>query len=106
MPILRHATTTDRAARIRTEGLRVECALGKEKALWLHTASKTHWAIAHTQKRHNVPLEDIVIFEVSIPRTHLRRAWTGLWKTFSDVVPARMKEIGTGLTFAASPLEE
>lgn len=101
--ILRHATTTANAGQIRREGLRVAHALGKEKAIWLHTTSKTHWAIAHTQKRHGVSLEEVIILEVNVPRSQLKRAWKGLWKCYADISMTR--HIGTGVDFAASPLE-
>jgi len=102
---LRHATTRQRLASIQAEGLRVAKAQGKEPAIWLHTASKTHWAIAHTQKRHGSRLTDIVILEVQVSRKTLRRAWTGLWKCYVDVQPSALKVLGTGEDYAASPLE-
>src|SRR5215831_20619136 len=101
-----HATTRANLSGILAHGLLVSKAQGKEPAIWLHTPSKVHWAIAHTQKRHGGSLEDVVILEVQVTRRALRRAWTSLWKCYRDIPPHKITLRGTGATFAASPLEE
>ena len=54
---------------------------GAEMVIWLHTPSRTHWAILHTAKRHHCNIDDIIIIEVNIPRAKIRRRWRGLWTT-------------------------
>jgi hypothetical protein len=84
---LYHATTTDRLSSIREQGLRVACAdqAAKIKACWMNTASQMPWAILHTQRKHGAALEDVVIVEVAVPRSHLTRFRTGLWYSRHDV---------------------
>jgi hypothetical protein len=84
-----HTTTATNLPGILAEGLLTSKSTGKEAAVWLHVASKTHWAIAHVQRRHGVTLDQVVVLEVQVPRSWLRRAWKGLWKCGRDVPPAR-----------------
>ena len=83
--ILYHATLKRNLDSIRKKGINPEFARGAEKVIWLHTRSKTEWAILHTQKRHKCPLDDIAVLSVQIPRSKLTRRWRGIWTT-SEVI--------------------
>jgi hypothetical protein len=110
--ILRHATTLQRLDSIRRDGLRVRCAdpQAKIKGVWLHTPSKSPWAVVHTQRKHGAALDDVVILTVSVPRKYLRRfvnTTTGYsgWYSVRDVPPRAIRlttlsgrAIGAGLT--------
>src|SRR5881628_1573571 len=72
------------------------------KAVWLHTASKSIWAILHTQTRHRAPLEEVVVITVLIPRAWRRRFKTGLWWTPMDIPPDRLGRIIPGIAYAES----
>ena len=75
---------------------------GKEKVIWLHTASKRHWAILHTAKRHGIDLDAIAILEVHVPRGKLKRRWRGLWTTHETLTD--FISITDGASFAESPI--
>ena len=50
--ILYHATPKSNLKSIEANGLQPRRSTGKIKGVWLHTASRRHWAILHTMKRH------------------------------------------------------
>ena len=78
---LYHATPKTNLESIQSEGLDPNRSRGKEAVVWLHTRSKTEWAILHTINRHKCDISDVVIIEVDVPRSKLRRRWRGLWTT-------------------------
>ena len=101
---LYHATLKANLDSIREKGINPEFSQGKERVIWLHTASRIHWAIAHTQKRHGGTLADIIIIEVSIPRSRIKRRWRGLWtttETLTDFISTTDAE-----ALAESPITE
>lgn len=100
--ILYHATLKRKLDSIQKHGLNPDFSKGAEKVIWLHTRSRTHWAIAHVQKRHKVNLSDVVIITVNIPRSRLKRRWRGLWTT--DTAVTAFVSITEADTYAASPL--
>lgn len=105
---LRHATTTARAAQIREQGLLVACAdaSAKIKGCWFHTASASPWAVLHTIRKHRAELADVVVLEVEVPRSWLRRFRTGLWVSGQDVPAARLTgREWSGASFGASASE-
>lgn len=84
--ILYHATLKRNLESILLHGLDPAFALNrKNPRVWLHTKSRQHWAVAHAQKRHQVSLSEVVIIEVSIPRSRLKRRWRGLWTTHERI---------------------
>ena len=89
--IYRHATLRRYLPHILTEGLDPACATGKHPLVWLHTPSRTPWAIAHTMRRHRVDVADIVLLDVQVPRRWLRRAWRGLWTCNRLIPPACLR---------------
>ena len=101
---LYHATLKRNLDSIKAKGLDPAFSTGKEKVIWLHTASRTHWAIAHVQKRHKVNLSDVVILTVNIPRSRLKRRWRGLWST-TEAITAFVS-ITEAEVFAASPITD
>ena len=89
-----HATTQQSLTSIKNNGLDPLCTKGKTKGVWLHSKSKREWAILHTQKRHKVSLDQIVLIQVSVSRKHLTRKWKGIWvcgvtiKSFKSIIEA------------------
>lgn len=104
---LYHATTRQHLSSIQKNGLRVACAdaAAKIKAVWLHTASQSPWAVVHTIRKHNAALADVVVIEVTVPRSQLRRFRTGLWYVQGDVSPKQLGQVIEGCTFGASASE-
>jgi hypothetical protein len=102
--IMYHATTRTALSSIKTEGLCVRYADSRKalRSIWFHTRSNSAWALLHTQKRHGASLDDLVVIEVSVPRTWLRRFQGGLWYTNRDVPVERLGRIIEGTNYAAS----
>jgi hypothetical protein len=90
MPLLRHATLRKLLPAIRREGLRVAKSKGKLPACWLHSRARTGWACLHTVRRHGGRIESVVVLEVDVPRSWLRRSQPGLWYTLRDVPACRI----------------
>lgn len=102
--ILYHATPKSNLESITANGLDPALAIGKIKGVWLHTKSKTPWAVLHTANRHSISTDDVVVLEVEVPRKHLTRRWRGLWT--SAVMIRNFKRIITGTEIAESPVQE
>lgn len=101
---LYHATTVQRLAQIREQGLRVACAdpAAKIKGCWLHTSSQSAWAVVHTQRKHGATLEEVVVVAVEVQRSRLTRFRTGLWYTRQDIPASAIGEAISGAAFGAS----
>jgi len=102
--LLRHATTRQAWQTIQTEGLRVACAdpSAKIQGVWLHSPAQSAWAIVHTMRKHGAALEDVVVLEVRVGRTALRRFKRGLWWTAANVPAVQIIQTMPGATFGAS----
>ena len=102
--ILYHATPRRNLDSIRKHGLQPQRATGRIKGIWLHTQSKTPWAILHTIKRHRLnSFDDVVILKCKIPRNRLTRRWRGLWTCDSVITDFDVVDAATA---AASPITE
>jgi hypothetical protein len=77
--LVRHATLLRYLPSIEKRGLLFRKSQGKLPVVWLHTAAKSFWAALHTVKHHGSKIEAVVILEVDVPRTWLRRSRKGLW---------------------------
>ena len=100
---LYHATPRTNVESILKLGLEPHRTNGKIKAVWLHTKSRREWAILHTQKRHGIGAEDIVIIAVNVPRQKLTRRWRGLWSC-PHTLPVRREDITEANLLADSPI--
>lgn len=104
--LLRHATLRKNLPSIERQGLLCSKSQGRRLVVWLHTASKSTWAVLHTIRRHGGRAEGIVILEVDVPRSWLRRSRKRLWYCPRDVPPDRIRRCVTFQELAASPVEE
>ena len=104
--IYRHATLRQYLPRILAEGLDPTCATGKQPLVWLHTPSRTPWALTHTMQRHRVARSEVVVLDVQVPRSWLRRAWHGLWTCNRRLAPTRLRVCASDDTLAARPMAE
>ena len=101
--ILYHATPRRNLESILATGLQPNLASGKIKGVWLHTASKTPWAILHTIKRHRLnSFDEVVILKCKIPRSRLTRRWSGLWTCDTPITD--FMEVVDAAGHAASPI--
>ena len=100
--ILYHATLKSNLESIRENGLDPDRATGKEKLVWLHTKSRREWAVLHTANRYNVSIDEIVIIQVNVPRSQLRRRWRGLWSTPNPIT--KLDAVCTASILAETPI--
>ena len=100
--ILYHATPKANLDSIRKHGINPDYSQGKEKVIWYHTKSRRHWSILHVSKRHRIPLDDIAIITVQIPRGRLQRRRFGLWTTTETITPIMITDAAE---LAASPYD-
>src|SRR5262249_30291308 len=91
--LLRHATPRRRLERILRGGLLCSKSLGRLKAVWLHAPGKTAWAILHTVKHHGGRVEDVIVLELDVPRSWLRRSRRGLWYCVEDIPLDRIARV-------------
>lgn len=100
---LRHATTRRKAAQIARNGFRVSKAdqNAKIKGCWFCAPSASAWAVLHTIRKHGAKLNEVVVIEVEIPRSQLRRFRRGLWYSATDVPPTAIRGQIEGATFGA-----
>lgn len=66
---------------------------GRLPVVWLHSPSKSAWAILHTVKRHGGRVEGIVVIEADVPRSWLRRNRKRLWYSRRDIPPERFVRV-------------
>jgi hypothetical protein len=81
-----HASPRRNVRGILGRGLLPWRALGKLKVVWLHSPARTAWAVKHVAGRHRVEARDVIVFEVEVPRSRIRRRSRGVW-TCAAVIP-------------------
>jgi hypothetical protein len=91
--LLRHATPRRNLESIRRHGLLLSKSKTKRPAVWLHTPGKSGWAVLHTVGRHGGRADSIVILELHVPRSWLRRSRRGLWWCPCDIPPERIEKL-------------
>ena len=89
--ILYHATPKSNLPSIEANGLQPHQSKGKIKGVWLHTESKRHWAILHTQRRHKS--QEIALLQVKVSRRHLTRKQRGLWYATVSITEFKEEDI-------------
>ncbi len=104
--LLRHGTPHRNLPGIRRAGLLCSFSRGRLPVVWLHSPSKTPWAVLHTVKRHGGRVEGVVVIELDVPRRWLRRSKPGLWYTPRDVPSERIRGLTTFAALARSPANE
>ena len=103
---LRHATLARNLHSILKAGLLCSKSQGKRPVVWFGSAAKSLWAAAHVVRRHGGRIEQVVVLEVSVPRSWLRRSKRGLWYCPRDVPPERIRGVITFGELSRSPVEE
>jgi hypothetical protein len=68
---------------------------GRRKVVWLHSPSKSEWATLHVVKRHGGRVENVVILEIDVPLSCLRRSRRGLRYSLCDVPAERIHRVVT-----------
>jgi hypothetical protein len=93
--LLRHATLAKNLDSILRRGLLCSKSQGKLKVVWLHATAASSWATLHTIKRHGGRVEEVVILEVDVPRSWLRRSRRRQWYSTRDIPPDRIRHVFT-----------
>lgn len=91
--LLRHATPRRNLGSIQRAGLLTSKSQGRLPAIWFHSPSRSAWATLHVVKRHGGRVEGVVIIEVEVPRSWLRRSRRGIWYVRRDVSPERFRQL-------------
>lgn len=89
--LLRHATPAGNRQSIRRSGILTSFSQGRAAVVWLHSPGKTAWAVAHVAQRHKTKRSRVLVFQVTIPRTWLRRRRRGLWHSLRDIPSGRVR---------------
>jgi RNA:NAD 2'-phosphotransferase (TPT1/KptA family) len=95
MATLHHATFARNLNSILRRGLLTGKSQGKLAAVWLCSAAKTLWAAAHVVGRHGGRIESVVVLEIEVPRSWLRRNRKGLWYCPRDIPRERIRGAST-----------
>jgi hypothetical protein len=106
MPTVRHATLARNLPGIIKAGLLASKSQGKRPLVWLCGRARTAWAALHVVKRHGGRVESVVILEIDVPQSWLRRSKKGLWYCPRDVPPERIRGVVTFAALARSPVDE
>jgi hypothetical protein len=94
--LLRHATPAKNLNSILRGGLLTSKSLGKLPVVWLCSPCKSSWAVLHAVRRHGGRVESVVLLDVSVPRSWLRRSpRKRLWACPRDIGPERIKKVLT-----------
>ncbi len=105
--MLRHSTPTRNLGSINRAGLLTSKSKGKLPVVWLHSPSRSAWAVLHVSKRHKVQVSETVTIEVELPRSVLKKSGRpGLWYCPVDVLPERFRRTITFDELSASPISE
>ncbi len=104
--LLRHATLRRNRPSSGRLGLLTSYSKGKMPVVWFHAPSKSAWAVLHTVKRHGGRVEGVVIIEVDVPRSWLRRSRKRLWHCDRDIPPDRFRRVIDFAELAGSSVDE
>ncbi len=104
--LLRHATLRKNLPSIGRHGLLCSKSQGRLPVVWLHSPGKSSWAVLHTIKRHGGRAEGVVIVEVNVPRSWLRRSRKRLWYCGRDIPPGRFGRLVTFTELAGPSVDE
>ena len=103
---LMHATLAGRLPSILRQGLLCAKSRGKLPAVWLCSKCRMAWACLHVLRRHGGLPQEVVVVEVTVPRTWLRGSKQGLWYVRRDVGAERIRNVVTFGELSRSPVDE
>jgi hypothetical protein len=106
---LKHATLSRFLPSILRRGLLCSKSQGRKKVVWACDPAVTHWAAWHVLRRHGGLPRDVVVLEIAVPQSWLKRhggAAQGLFYMPHDVPPENISQITTFGELSRSPVEE
>jgi hypothetical protein len=107
--LLRHATLARYLPSILRVGLLCSKSRGKKPVVWACALGKTAWACLHVIRRHGGRAQEVVVLELDVPPSWLKRhggAAKGLWYSVRDVGPQHIRRVVTFGELSRSPVEE
>ena len=90
---IRHASPTQNLPSILCTGLDPARSRSRFAAVWLHTASRSRWALPHVASRHAVPAPAVSLVTVLVPRSWLSRRSAGVWYCRRPIPPANIVSV-------------
>ncbi len=97
--ILLHVSVRRNLASIWKLGISPAFSQGARAECWFCSRSKRAWAIQHVAERHDVPLSEVVVFRVSVPRSRLVLRRRGVWTC--DTVVRSIRSVSVPVAPAA-----
>jgi hypothetical protein len=102
--LLYHVTPRINYRSIYVFGLLLRAARDEPHEIWLVSASKVNWALAHCARRHAVPVDSLTVIAVDVPRRwsmdgslsgntrtrKLKRYKRGVWRCAVDIPSCRL----------------
>ena len=89
---VRHATPRRNLRSILRVGIDPARSRGKLRAVWLHTAALSTWAVDHVARRHQT--DDVIVLTVRVPRSALRRSSRrGVWFCLQVITPEQISAV-------------
>src|SRR5215831_11102746 len=105
---LRHATLARNLESILRDGILTAKSRGALKAVWLHDKGRSEWAALHTVRRHGGRIEDVIVLEVELPKSWLKRHGgnvKGMWRSVRDVPVRFFRRVITFGELSRSPVK-
>ena len=90
-------------------GLLCSKSKGKKSVVWACAPGKTAWACLHVIRHHGGKAQEVVVLEIDVPRSWLRRhggAARALCYSVRDVLPQQVRRIITFGELSRSPVQE
>jgi hypothetical protein len=106
---LRHATLARNLPSILRAGLLCSKSQGKKPVVWACAPSQTAWACLHVIRRHGGKAQEVVVLEIDVPRSWLKRhggSAKALWYSVRDVGPERIRRVISFGELSRSPVTE
>jgi hypothetical protein len=107
--VRRHATLARYLPSILKAGLLCSKSRGRKPAVWMCAKSQTAWACLHTIRRHGGRAQEVVVLEVRVSRSWLKRHGGGakaLWYSVRDIAPHQIHRVITFGELSKSPVED
>jgi hypothetical protein len=90
-----HFTPRLNAGNITRLGLRVDYHRGGIAAIWLCQARMLSWSLAHIRSKYQVPREQLVCYECSLPSSWVFKVSRGIWICYRDIPIERLAMVTT-----------
>jgi hypothetical protein len=101
--LLKQATFARNLNSILKRGLLKAKSTGKLAAVWFCSAAEVYWAAVHVAGRPGGSIRSVIVLEVEVPRSWLKRHRAGLFYVPQDIPPERIRGAVTFGKLAGAP---